>query len=195
MAAERKPRLFTPEEYLLLEEQAEQKSEYFDGEIFAMAGGLPEHNQIAGNALIALGAQLKGLPCRGYVNDLRLHVRKNGLYTYPDLMIICGDNELLAGRTDTVTNPLLILEVLSKSTRDYDQGEKFRMYRAIPSLRHYLVVEQKAVWVVHHKKTDANNWITEEYDDLANVITLNPPGLQLPLADLYEKITFKQDYE
>lgn len=107
---------YTPEEYLALEEDAEYKSEYYQGEIFAMSGGSPNHNRIAGNLYIALREALEGKSCEAFFSDMRLQVKKNGLYTYPDVMVVCGGLEFVKGRTDTITNPVVIIEVLSEST-------------------------------------------------------------------------------
>ena len=191
MAAVRKPRFLSAEEYLTLEEKAVDRSEYFNGEIFLMAGGSLNHSQITVNAIVLTGNQLAKKDCRVFSVDLRLNVLKNGLFTYPDLMVICGEIEYFSQRRDTVTNPVLIIEVLSESTRDYDKGFKFELYRGIPTLRHYVWIEQARVHVTHHTRVDEHKWLLEEFNDITDVIAIDPPGVQLALVDLYDKVSFK----
>ena len=123
-------RTFTPAEYLAMEEVADYKSEYFKGEIFAISGGTPDHSTIAVNIAGELNRLLASKPCRVFNSDMRLHIERNGLYTYPDVMVICGKVELAKKRKDTVTNPLLIIEVLSESTRDYRSGNEIQLIQA-----------------------------------------------------------------
>ena len=136
-----KPRkdYFTPEEYLALEEEAEYRSEYYQGEIFAMTGGSANHNTIAVNLCRSLDEAFDDKPCQVFINDMRLLVQDNGLYTYPDLMVVCGNIKFVAGRDDTVTNPIVVVEVLSKSTGSYDRGPKFELYRALHTLQDYVL--------------------------------------------------------
>ena len=131
---------FTPEEYLALERQAEYRSEFFHGEIFAMAGASREHNLIAGNVSRELGNQLKGRPCETYQSDMRVKVSDTGLYTYPDVVVACGELAFEDDEVDTLLNPTLLIEVLSESTESYDRGKKFGYYRTIQSLAEYLLV-------------------------------------------------------
>ncbi len=131
----------SPEEYLALEETAEYRSEYYRGEIFAMAGGSANHNRIARNLLIAFDDALEGKPYEAFITDMRLYVKKNGLYTYPDVMVVCGKLEFVKGRTDTLTNPVVIVEVLSESTEGYDRGTKFELYRAVDTLQDYVLID------------------------------------------------------
>lgn len=126
---------FTEEEYLVFERASLEKHEFFKGEIFSMAGASPRHNHIFSNLFIELGVRLKGKPCRPYGSDLRIHIPQNTLYTYPDISIIC--REIVAGGTDTVIEPTVIIEILSTSTRDYDRAGKFSLYRDIPTLREF----------------------------------------------------------
>ena len=191
MAAVRKTRFLSPDEYLTLEEKSDDRSEYFNGEIYLMAGGSLNHSQIIVNAVVTTGNQLAKKDCRVFSLDLRLNVLKNGLFTYPDLMVICGDIEYFSGRNDTITNPVLIIEVLSESTRDYDKGFKFELYRGIFTLQHYVLIEQDRIHVTHHARLDEHKWVMEEFDDISNVIDLDPPVLKLALFDLYSKVSFK----
>jgi Uma2 family endonuclease len=133
------PKTFiTPEEYLEIERTAERKSEYYQGEMFAMAGGTPRHAWIVANLIGGLWQQLKGRPCRVASSDLQLRVSTTGLYTYPDVMVVCGEPQFPADQRNSLLNPSVIIEVLSDSTGDYDLGRKFRHYRTLPSLRDYL---------------------------------------------------------
>ena len=140
---------FTPEEYLDLEETAEYRSEYYQGEIFAMTGGTVNHNRIARDICQALTEDFEEKPCEVFMNDVRLLVQDNGLYTYPDLMVVCGDIVFAEGRDDTITNPIVLVGVLSKSTGDYDRGPKFELYRALDTLQDYVLVDQVKVHVEH----------------------------------------------
>lgn len=126
---------------MALEEKAEYKSEYYQGEIFMMAGGTPNYNRIRENLSILIGGFLFRKSCRTYSSDQRLMVVAHGLYTYPDLMIICGKNQYDAEDRNTISNPMVLIEVLSKSTGNYDRGKKFRMYRSVPTLQEYVMVD------------------------------------------------------
>lgn len=130
----------SPEEYLAREEQSAAKHEYFDGEVFAMAGGAPEHNLIAANVIRELGNQLEAGPCRVYSSDQRVKIPATGLYTYPDVTVVCDEPVYEPSRVPSLLNPTLIVEVLSESTEAYDRGEKFAQYQTIPSLREYVLV-------------------------------------------------------
>ena len=145
MSAELKP-YYSSETYLEMERQADYKSEYFQGEIFAMAGGSTNHNAIKENTSVSIWNHLRqGKGCRNYSSDQRIHIQDNGLYTYPDLVVICGPNQYADMKRDTITNPILIGEVLSPSTAAYDRGEKFRLYRSIPSFQEYLLIDSTQI--------------------------------------------------
>ncbi len=187
---------YTPEEYLAREKRAEIKSEYFRGEIFAMSGGSFRHNLVAGNLLTELNLQLRQKPCRVFNSDMRLLVQANGLYTYPDLAVVCGELEFPLDkegrpREDTITNPILLAEVLSPSTKNYDQGGKFELYRALPSLQHYLLVDSERIYLEHYHKTP-QGWLLRPNEITPGEITLNLSGvrLKLDLVALYAKINF-----
>jgi Uma2 family endonuclease len=179
---------YSPAEYLALEEVSEFRSEYIDGQIIPMAGGSPEHNQIALNIAgyldLALDTQISVL-----INDMRLWIPMTRTHTYPDVMAIVGGLQMLDGRKDTVINPSLIVEVLSDSTKDYDRGEKFRAYRSIPSFAEYLLVDQYSIHVEHFAKNAQGQWVLTDYDERADVIILTSIGCELPLTTIYRKIT------
>ena len=178
----------SPEEYLEIERKADTKSEYFNGEMFAMSGGTPPHAWITTNVVGQLWQQLKGKPCRVASSDLRLRVSPTGLYTYPDVMVICGDLQLTDGRKDTVINPSVIVEVLSESTQDYDRGRKFEHYRTLPSLSDYLMVAQDKPHVEHWMRQAENRGLLVEYHDLGQMIEIPSIGCLLPMAEIYDKI-------
>ena len=193
-------RFYTPEEYLALEEAADYKSEYYDGEIFAMAGGSFNHNLIASNITIALGNALEAKPCRVVGSDMRLHVKRNGRanlvgeYTYPDVMVICGRPEFVPGRNDTVMNPILIVEVLSPSTRDYDRVKKFALYKQLDSLREYVLVDSEQVHVTLLRRIEGTDkWTIEMYDDVEAVLQLESVDVQIPLRRMYNKVEFESE--
>jgi Uma2 family endonuclease len=187
----RAKRTFTPVEYLAMEEVADYKSEYFKGEIFAMSGGTSDHSTIAVNMTVALGTQLMAGPCRVFNSDMRLHIERNGLYTYPDVMVICGKIELAKNRKDTVTNPLLIIEVLSESTRDYDRGTKFNFYKQIPTLQEYLVVESEGPRLECCRRGGDEQWLVEMMDELGTAVKLASVGCEVSLREIYRKVSWE----
>jgi Uma2 family endonuclease len=180
--------LLTPEEYLEIERRAERKSEYFQGEMFAMAGASFAHVVIVGNLGRELGNRLKTGPCGVYSSELRLRVAPNGLFTYPDVMVICGGPEFADDRTDTVVNPILIVEVLSESTQAYDRGKKFEQYRTLPSLREYLLVAQDAPRIEQWIRQPDDNWLRADASGRDASIQLASIDCVLPLAEIYDKI-------
>lgn len=183
-------RIYGPEEYLELELAAETRSEYRNGEIIPMIGGNPDHNELAINLASLLKAALRGRPYRIFATDQRLWVPARNLYTYPDVMVIEKPLQLQSGRTDTVINPCFIAEVLSKSTQDYDHGDKFSAYRTIESFREYLMIDQYSVHIEHYVKTAAHQWLLSEYDDPSVTLTLRTFDAQIQIAALYENIEF-----
>jgi Uma2 family endonuclease len=183
----------SPEEYLAQERLAERKSEYFQGEIFAMSGASRPHVRIVANVLIDLGQQLKGKACRISASDLRLRVTPAGLYTYPDVMVVCGEDQVADDQKDTILNPVLIVEVLSESTREYDRGRKFQHYRTLPSLIEYLTIEQDEPRIEHWTRQRENHWDFVAFDDLAQSIQLTSIGCVLPLAEVYDRIEWAHD--
>ncbi|MGB3614036.1 MAG: Uma2 family endonuclease [Elainellaceae cyanobacterium] len=181
-------RTYTREEYLTFEVASEERHEYANGEIRPMTGGTPDHNELAIDLAALLKSALRGKPYRTFGADQRLWIPDRNLYTYPDVMVIEKPLQLQTGRTDTVTNPCFIAEVLSKSTRDYDHGEKFSAYRTIDSFREYLLIDQYSIHVEHYVKTSANQWLLSEYDDPNTMLSLNVFEAQIEAAALYENI-------
>lgn len=185
------PTTFVSEaEYLERERRAEYKSEYYNGEMFAMAGASRRHAVITTNLVMALGQHLDDRPCEVYSNDMRLRVAPTGLYTYPDLMVACGDLQFADDQKDTLLNPALIIEVLSDATRDYDRGQKFEHYRTLPSVLEYVTVAQDRPHIEHWTRQPENRWLLVEYSDISQSIQLASVGCTLPLARIYKKIEF-----
>lgn len=174
----------TPAEYLLRERAAEYKSEYRNGRIVAMTGASRRHNLIAGNLFSELRQQLRGRPCEAYMSDMRVKVSPTGLYTYPDVVVACGEIRFEDAHIDTLLNPTLIAEVLSPSTATYDRGEKFAQYRRLDSLQEYVLIAQDAVRVEHYRR-QGDQWVPIAPDD---VLTLATIGCRVSLADLYERV-------
>ena len=185
MATQRSP-FNTLEEYLDLDAAAEYKSEYLSGQIYAMAGGSPEHNRIGFNVITALGAQLSGAPCIGYTSDQR--IKAGGLYTYPDVTVICGQPRFSEGRKDTLLNPNLIVEVLSPSTEAYDRGEKFAHYRQIESLQEYVLISQDKPRIERYLRQPDNTWNYTAADGLQAALSLNSIGCTLKLEQVYTDV-------
>ncbi|MCP9751511.1 Uma2 family endonuclease [Ferruginibacter sp. HRS2-29] len=182
---------FSPEEYLAMEREATEKHEYYQGEIFVMTGASREHNEIFSNLFTEIGYKLKGKGCKPYGADFRTHVQKNTLYTYPDMLIICGEPELTDNHFDTVTNPSVIIEILSKSTRDYDIGKKFMLYRDIPSLKEYIVVDSEKMFVQNNTKIADKSWQMTEYNEADESLIINTVQIGISLKDIYKAVTFK----
>jgi Uma2 family endonuclease len=186
-------RYYSPEDYLALEETADSKSEYIDGQIKPMAGGSTNHNQIALNFSTELNFAFKRLDYRVFMSDVRLWLPKKRIYTYPDVMVIAGEPEYFNDRTDTIINPQVIIEVLSKSTQGYDRSGKFSSYRTIPTFQEYLLLDTTKITVEHFSKIDAKRWSFCEYDESDQTITLSSVDFQISLADVYNKVKFVEE--
>ena len=183
-------RTYTPEEYLELEVASETRNEYRNGAIISMTGGTPDHNDIASNLVVALKLALRSKPYRVFITDQRLWIGDRNLYTYPDVMVVAKPLQFKEGRTDTLVNPCFIAEVLSKSTQDYDRGEKFVAYRTINNFQEYLLIDQYRIHVEHYVKTATNQWLLSEYDDPNVTLSFSVFEFQIQIADLYENIEF-----
>ena len=179
-------------DYLRLERNSPIKHEYCDGEIFAMAGGSPKHSRLKTNVLTELNNRLKGKPCAPFDSDLRVRCR-TGLYTYPDASVICGELEFDDEHKDTVLNPTLIVEVLSKTTEAYDRGKQFDHYRTIPALREYVLVSQDEPMVQRFLRNDDDTWTLTAVSGLERSLMLNSIGVELPLAEVFDRVDFTID--
>lgn len=190
MMTETKTKTYTPAEYLEIEISSDTRNEYHNGEIITMTGGTPEHNDIAGNLYILLKLALKNKNYRTFYVDQRLWIPAAKIYAYPDVMVLPKPIELQSGRKDTVINPCLIAEVLSKSTQNFDRGDKFAAYRSIPTFQEYLLIDQYRIHVEHYVKTSVNQWIFSEYDDVNISLSLGLWDFSIQIADIYENIDF-----
>lgn len=188
MSAAPQPRL-SFDDWLAIERTAtDQRSEYVAGEVFAMAGGTEEHNLIVANVVRELGNQFKGRPCRVYPSDMKVHIADDDVATYPDVMVICGERLFYEDRRDLVTNPSLIVEVLSDSTEAYDRGDKFRHYRSLESLQAYLLLSQYRVQAELFLRQPDETWRLSTYQDPSESIPLSVVGAELLLAEVYDKV-------
>ncbi len=179
---------YTPEEYLELEEKSDCKNEYHNGEIVSMAGGTTNHNTIALNLAAYFKFGLKGKGYNTYIGDVKLWIPRYHEFTYPDVMVIKGKPIYYGTNTTTVMNPLLIAEVLSKSTRDYDQGDKFLYYRSIPELKEYILIDQDKYHVMQHKKISEDEWLLSEYELEDVVLDIQSIGLKISVSDIYDQV-------
>lgn len=186
----RQPKTYiTPDEYLALERQAESKSEYFDGEIFAMVGASRKHNLITINIARELSQQLKKKPCEVYSSDMRIRIPNANIYTYADLTIACGEPKFEDAHVDTLLNPNLIVEVLSRSTASYDRRQKFAFYRTIESLTDYLLVSQDSIHVEHYTRQADNRWMLSDFRSPEDVLQLNSVQCSLAGGEIYDKVS------
>ncbi|QTA93322.1 Uma2 family endonuclease [Desulfonema magnum] len=174
-------------EYIEQERTAEIKSEYYQGEIFAMAGASRKHNLIVANVIGELRYQLKNKPCRTYPSDMRLKTEATGLYTYPDVMVVCGDEKFTDERQDTLLNPDVIIEVLSDSTESYDRGRKFQNYRKVGSLKEYVMISQHCRKIERFHKNEKQQWVLTESDKENPSVFLESIGCELELSEIYDK--------
>lgn len=181
---------YTPEEYLALERHAEFKSEYIDGRIIAMTpGGSAPHNIVGGNIYVGLVTRFIGRRCHVFFSDVRVQFGRGTNYTYPDVMALCGTPRYLDGVQDTLINPSLVVEVLSDSTAGYDRGDKFNGYKAIASLREYVLVAQDEVRVEHFVR-GGDFWSSALITDLDAVVELRSVGCSIPMREIYRRTDF-----
>ncbi len=174
----------TEAQYLELERAAEIKSEFHDGQMFAMSGGTFNHSLLAAT-MISLLRNQEPPGCHTLSSDMRIKVEAGGLYTYPDCSVICGEPRFFGDRRDVILNPILIVEVLSPSTEDYDRGKKFELYRTIPSFQEYLIVHQDRRHVEHHSKQDDGSWVLREYVGSEGPVVVGRLNVRIDLAELY----------
>jgi Uma2 family endonuclease len=179
---------YTPEEYFALEENAEYKSEYYKGEIFAFAGGSFNHNLIQGNLFTILNQARKKHNCFVFSSDMKLWIAEKELITYPDIMVVCYKPEFYPDRNDTIVNPLIICEVLSKSTENYDRGNKFLFYRSIPTFQEYILIDQYSFHIEHFYMETKAKWSLTEYDDTNDILKFFKINFQIPLKNIYDLV-------
>ena len=177
---------YSIEEYLEMENAATEKHEYYRGEIFAMSGAKLEHNIVTRNLMILLGNKLKGKPCQPFGSDMRVHIEKNTLFTYPDLTIICGEPESLNNDGMNFLNPSVIFEVASPSTRDYDRGEKFKLYRDIRTLKEYILVDPLSISIEAFFINGQGNWELKDYNNIDQILEFPSMQVSVELREIYE---------
>ncbi len=182
-------------DWLAAERASDQgRTEYLNGEVFAMAGGSEAHNLICGNLLRELGNHFKGRPCYVYTSDMKVRIESANLGAYPDVMATCGERQFLDDRRDVIMNPALIVEVLSDSTEAYDRGDKFAYYRSIPSLRAYLLLSQQRVSAELFLRQPSGDWLLSVHTDPNDCIPLTALDTELSLAEVYDKVEFNPDH-
>lgn len=180
----------TPEQYLEFERKSKAKHEYFAGTMFLMAGGSARHNRIAGSTYAALYAQLRRRHCNVYSSDMRVKIVQTGLYTYPDVSVVCGNEQYEDSKEDTLLNPIVIIEVLSPSTEKHDRGKKFQHYRTLLSLREYLLIAQDECHIERYTRQPDNTWVFSEVTGRDQMIELSSIQCVLEVAEVYEKVDF-----
>lgn len=182
----------SPEQYLEMEGAAEIKHEYYKGEVFAMSGASVAHNDIAYNINRLVASFLHGKGCKLYGSDFRIHIPQNSLFTYPDFSIVRGKTDTADVYTDNLTNPAVIIEILSKSTKDYDRGTKFNLYRSIPTLKEYILIDSTSLSVEIFTRQHDNSWVLTEFKQLTESFVISTIGLTLHLHDIYDDVNFEE---
>ncbi|MBS9395665.1 MAG: Uma2 family endonuclease [Dolichospermum sp. LBC05a] len=182
---------YTPEEYLELEEKSEFKNEYIDGEIIPMTGGTTNHNEISGNFYLHFKLKMRNQNYKIYMGDVKLWLQRYQIYTYPDIMVIQGEPIYQGTGTTQVTNPLMIVEVLSKSTINYDKTDKFRFYRSLPELKEYIMINQYECFIEQFAKNAEGQWVLTEYESVNDILSLKSIDFQIPFNDIYEGVNFQ----
>lgn len=187
MSAAPRPQI-TPQEYLEIERKAATKSEYYAGEMFGMAGASREHNLIAVNVLASIHRQFVGRPCEVYAGDMRVKVSASGLYTYPDIIALCGKPIFDDLEADTLLNPMVIIEVLSKSTEGYDRGAEFEHYRKLESLEEFILVAQNKCHVEQFVRQPDRTWVLLETENRGEILKVRSIRCELSIAEIYDKV-------
>ena len=178
-------KFYTQDEYLAFERASLEKHEYYQGEIFDMAGGNLSHSQLQMNFTGEVRNFLKGKSCKVHASELRVHIPLNTLFTYPDSQIICGEVKMLDDVFDTVMNPVVIIEILSKSTQSYDRGDKFLLYRSLQTLEEYILVDSLSIKVEHYIRQQNEDWLLKEYHSLSDTFHIQSINYSFPLTELY----------
>lgn len=193
MLVQNQQKFYSLDEYRELEETAEFRNEYRDGEIVQMTGGSINHSQIIGNIYAFLKSALRGKNARPFMSDLRLWIPRYRRGTYPDVMVVEGELVCTEGRKDEILNPVLIVEVLSKSTKNFDREDKFRFYRSIPEFREYVLVSQYEFLVAQYIKNESNEWLFREYEGESAIVSFDSVEVQMSVSDIYELVVFEME--
>ncbi|MBL8231152.1 MAG: Uma2 family endonuclease [Bryobacterales bacterium] len=178
----------TPEQYLERERNAEIRSEYWHGEVYAMSGGTERHDIVCVNLTIALRQRVQGRRCRIHSSNMKVGIAKRRGFSYPDLTLVCGEPRFLDETKDVLTNPSVIFEVLSPSTRGFDSGQKFAEYQKLDSLKHYVLLEQDICHVQHYERTSSDEWRYRVHHKLDDVLVFSDLSLSIPLSEIYEDV-------
>ncbi len=188
-SAPKQPRM-TAEEYLARERLAEVKSEFIDGQVYAMSGASRAHNLVAANCAREIGNRIADVPCELYIADMRVKISRQGNYVYPDLTIVCGEPRFEDDIFDTLINPTVVVEILSPSTASWDRAGKFVNYRSVESLREYILIAQDEVRVERFERHGAD-WTLREWTDLEASLRVESIAREIPLREIYLKVSFK----
>ncbi len=186
---------YSPEDYLAAEEKAAQKSEYYDGKVVAMAGASLNHNRIAGNVYAILNAALSDTPCEVFFVDVKVWIEARNFFTYPDVMAVCGETKFMEDRSDTLTNPTIIIEVLSNSTERYDRKTKFHAYWTLDSLQEYILIDQHRMRVEYFQQISNKEWALRVFTDADEKLLLKAVDIKIPLSDIYRNVVWEEDEE
>ena len=184
-------KLYTPEEYLEFEVNSEERHDYINGKVVCVSGESPNHNFISGNIAATLNFAFKRKPFHTLILNQRVWIPNKRVYAYPDVIVIQGEVQLQEARKDTIINPLIIIEVLSKSTRSYDKDEKFSAERKIPTVQEYIVIDQYTMQIEQYFKTGKNSWNFSEYYDANETLSLNSIDFEITLEDIYDRVEFE----
>ncbi len=182
---------YTVADYLDSEEHSLHKNEYYQGAVYPMSGASANHHRIVKNLTISLGTYLFSRECELFMNDLKIWVKKRELFTYPDIAVVCGTPQFYPDSDDTITNPMIIVDVLSESTQNYDRGEKFVLYRSLPSFKEYILIDQYEQHVEQFVKNPAGKWILTAYDNWDDILKFSALDFQITLKEIYHKVEFK----
>jgi Uma2 family endonuclease len=180
-------RHYTVDDYFTVEQMSNVKHEYNNGEIFAMAGASLRHNEITANVLTEFRGSLRGTNCGAYGSDLRI-LTPSGLYTYPDVSVICGEVQLVPDRADTAINPIVIVEVLAEATEEYDRGDKFVLYQSIPMLRHYILISQSEILIDHFVRTEEQEWRCQSLRNRNEILQISEPALAVQVSNIFRRV-------
>ena len=189
-----KEKFYTDEEYIALEREATEKHELADGEIIAMAGASREHNLICVNVSSEIRQNLKGSGCETYATDMRVRM-KEGNYAYPDVVVVCDEPQFADDEFDTLLNPVIVVEILSKSTRFRDKNEKLTTYQKMESVQECLLIEQDLLRIEHYIKQTPKQWLLRIYEELDEIVSLESIGCEIPLSEIYAQIKFDKAIE
>ncbi|MFC4210130.1 Uma2 family endonuclease [Pedobacter lithocola] len=188
-----KKRHFSVEEYLEMEKASQEKHEYFQGEIFAMSGASTNHNEIFTNLFVEIGNNLRGKKCRPFGSDMRMQIPTNGLFTYPDISIYCNNAKQSEADSESFIEPTVIIEILSPSTKNYDRGHKFELYKDIPTLKEYILIDSESVMVEAFYLNDKQQWALKKHKEISHTLQFISMGFEVALIDIYSRVKLNKE--